>query len=234
MGGWQGGIPKSSLVKCQMRNAGGGGAFGLDGALPGARNGRSGFDRGDGRRCFAASARWFALAGFSMGGCVALEIVGRAPRRVGRLALLDTNAGGILPPVRRHYEQSIAQIESGGLDEYLLDAFPRYVATRHDRDEKLRDAFVAMGKRVGAAAGMRQMRGLRSPLMTKWRGRFRGQGLRLFRTPGISRRWNSRLPWQRFWRVGYEAMTATDRHGSVRNFCTLPSKRAGGQIWDGD
>jgi pimeloyl-ACP methyl ester carboxylesterase len=34
----------------------------------------------------------FALAGVSMGGMVALEIMRRAPERVTRLALLDTNA----------------------------------------------------------------------------------------------------------------------------------------------
>ena len=34
----------------------------------------------------------FALAGLSMGGYIALEIVRQAPERVARLALLDTNA----------------------------------------------------------------------------------------------------------------------------------------------
>src|SRR3546814_15618049 len=38
----------------------------------------------------AAMPRRFALAGLSMGGYVALEIVARAPERVSRLALLDT------------------------------------------------------------------------------------------------------------------------------------------------
>lgn len=36
--------------------------------------------------------RKFALAGLSMGGYVALEIVRQAPERVAKLALLDTNA----------------------------------------------------------------------------------------------------------------------------------------------
>jgi pimeloyl-ACP methyl ester carboxylesterase len=39
----------------------------------------------------------FALAGFSMGGRVALQIVQRAPHRVERLALLDTGAEGRQP-----------------------------------------------------------------------------------------------------------------------------------------
>ena len=70
----------------------------------------------------------FGMAGFSMGGCVALEVVGRAPDRVSRLALLSTSAGGLLPPIRRRLMDSIACIEAGGLDSYLEDAFPSYVA----------------------------------------------------------------------------------------------------------
>ncbi|MEO6080603.1 MAG: alpha/beta hydrolase [Steroidobacteraceae bacterium] len=39
----------------------------------------------------------FALAGHSMGGRVALEVVARAPQRVSRLALLDTGYEGLAP-----------------------------------------------------------------------------------------------------------------------------------------
>ncbi|MGC4029590.1 MAG: alpha/beta hydrolase [Steroidobacteraceae bacterium] len=41
-------------------------------------------------RILAAAPAEFALAGHSMGGRVALEVVARAPQRVSRLALLDT------------------------------------------------------------------------------------------------------------------------------------------------
>ncbi|MEC7121379.1 MAG: alpha/beta hydrolase, partial [Pseudomonadota bacterium] len=40
----------------------------------------------------AAAAPRFALAGLSLGGYVALEIIRQAPARVSRLALLDTSA----------------------------------------------------------------------------------------------------------------------------------------------
>jgi len=102
----------------------------------------------------------FAMAGFSMGGCVALEVVGRAPDRVCRLALLSTSAGGLLPQVRRRFQDSITGIEAGGLDDYLEDAFPSYVAPERIYDRALRETFANMGKSLGPAVAVRQMRAL--------------------------------------------------------------------------
>lgn len=102
----------------------------------------------------------FALAGFSMGGLVALEIVARAPARVTRLGLLSANAGGITPVVREHYHATLALLDAGRLDDYLSDAFPRYVAPDRRDDPALRDAYVGMARRIGAARGARQMRAL--------------------------------------------------------------------------
>jgi pimeloyl-ACP methyl ester carboxylesterase len=102
----------------------------------------------------------FALAGFSMGGCVTLEIVARAPQRVLQLALLSTNAAGILPHVRLHYEESIKRLEGGGLEKYLMEAFPRYVAPERVHDLQLWESFSAMGIDLGAAVAVRQMRAL--------------------------------------------------------------------------
>jgi pimeloyl-ACP methyl ester carboxylesterase len=76
----------------------------------------------------------FALAGCSMGGCVALEVIARAPERVSRLALLSINARGLLPSVRQHLQESITGIEASGLDAYLADAFPRFVAPERAHD----------------------------------------------------------------------------------------------------
>lgn len=102
----------------------------------------------------------FALAGFSMGGCVALEIAFRAPLRVQRLALLSTNAEGLLPTVRQHYEESIASIEAGDLERYLTDAFPRYVAPGRVSDRALWEAFSTMATSLGPAVAVAQMRAL--------------------------------------------------------------------------
>lgn len=102
----------------------------------------------------------FALAGFSMGGCVALEIIARAPTRVSRLALLSTNAGGLLPPVRQHLMQAIAGIETDGLARYLAAAFPLYVAAQNAGDQALWRVFSDMAEDLGPAVGVRQMRAL--------------------------------------------------------------------------
>ena len=102
----------------------------------------------------------FSLAGFSMGGCVALEVVARAPVRVRRLALLSTSPKGILPAVRKHYLESMASIEAGGLDAYLAEAFPLYVAPERASDRALWDVFAAMAKSLGVAVAIRQMRSL--------------------------------------------------------------------------
>jgi pimeloyl-ACP methyl ester carboxylesterase len=102
----------------------------------------------------------FTLAGFSMGGCVALEVVGLAPERVGRLALLSTAAQGLLPPVRERLQESILAIKSGGLDAYLADAFPSYVSPDRAHDPDLWRTFAAMGLSLGPAVAVRQMQAL--------------------------------------------------------------------------
>src|ERR1700756_4400222 len=48
-------------------------------------------------RVFAAAPPRFALAGLSMGGYIALEIMRQAASRVAKLALLDTGARGEAP-----------------------------------------------------------------------------------------------------------------------------------------
>jgi pimeloyl-ACP methyl ester carboxylesterase len=102
----------------------------------------------------------FALAGFSMGGCVALEVVARAPQRVCQVALLSTVVAGLPPPVREHYLRSIPAIEAGGLADYLASSFPLYVAPDQAQDRGLWSTFDAMGESLGPTIAVRQMRAL--------------------------------------------------------------------------
>jgi pimeloyl-ACP methyl ester carboxylesterase len=102
----------------------------------------------------------FALAGFSMGGLVALEILARFPERVSHLALLSTNAAGILPQVREKLTKAIDLVGQQGLETYLRGAFPTYFAPSHLEDAALWESFRTMGLTLGPAATVRQMRAL--------------------------------------------------------------------------
>jgi len=57
--------------------------------------------------------RRFALAGLSMGGIVAMEILRRAPDRVTRIALMDTNALAETPQSSAGYEPLVAKLRAG-------------------------------------------------------------------------------------------------------------------------
>jgi pimeloyl-ACP methyl ester carboxylesterase len=61
----------------------------------------------------------FALAGLSMGGYVALEMLRQAPERVERIALLDTNAHADPEDASARRRAQVTQAHSGGLDSVL-------------------------------------------------------------------------------------------------------------------
>ncbi len=71
----------------------------------------------------------FALAGLSMGGIVAMEIVAQAPHRVERLALLDTNPRAETPEAQSLRTPQIAKALAGGLEAVLREEMkPNYLA----------------------------------------------------------------------------------------------------------
>jgi len=102
----------------------------------------------------------FALAGFSLGSQVALQIMSVAGERVERLALLSATRGGLPPAVGTAIQRAVNVIETRGLDEYLEQAFPTYVAVSNLGDAGLKRSFFDMAHSVGRDAGLRQMRAL--------------------------------------------------------------------------
>ncbi|MDH3582057.1 MAG: alpha/beta hydrolase [Hyphomicrobiales bacterium] len=90
----------------------------------------------------------FAIAGFSMGGYVAMEVLRQAPERVTRLALLDTTARGDTPEKAAGRNAAIADCEDGRFDD-LLDRFVPLLLHRERMTEPLADRVRAMGYRVG-------------------------------------------------------------------------------------
>ena len=117
-------------------------------------------------RVLASQPKHFALAGISLGGYVALEIMRRAPERVTRLALLDTTArpeeqsegiGEELPGSEGAGRQSgPAALGQVGLFTTLL-VHPKRLA-----DRRLSTILGAMAERVGRKAFQRQQRAVRA------------------------------------------------------------------------
>ncbi|WP_199065742.1 alpha/beta fold hydrolase [Chitinimonas sp. BJB300] len=75
-----------------------------------------------------APAGRFALAGLSMGGYVALEIMRQAPERVSALALLDTSARPDTPEATQNRKKLMQRAETdfpGVIDALLPKLFTR-------------------------------------------------------------------------------------------------------------
>lgn len=90
----------------------------------------------------------FAIAGFSMGGYVALEVLRRAPERVERIALLDTSSRGDTPEKEAGRRAAIADCEEGRFAD-LLDRFVPLLLHPDRHGGELFDRVRAMGERVG-------------------------------------------------------------------------------------
>lgn len=70
----------------------------------------------------------FALAGLSMGGIVAMEVIRQAPERISRLALLDTNALADPPEMAATRKAQVEKVLSGGLRSVMRnDLKPNYL-----------------------------------------------------------------------------------------------------------
>lgn len=102
----------------------------------------------------------FALAGLSMGGIVALEIFRRVPKRVTRLALLDTNPNSETPARAAEREPQIVKVKAGKLEEIMRDEMkPAYLAPGPARLEVLKTV-MDMSMALGPAVFERQSRAL--------------------------------------------------------------------------
>ncbi len=103
----------------------------------------------------------FALAGLSMGGIVAMEILRQAPERVARLALLDTNPRAETPEMQASRAPQIARALAGGLAGVMRDEMkPNYLSQGPDRAAIL-DLCMDMALTLGPDIFARQSRALR-------------------------------------------------------------------------
>ncbi len=102
----------------------------------------------------------FALAGLSLGGIVAMEILHQAPQRVERLALMDTNALAETPEVRARRQGQIDRAMAGDLDVVIRDEMkPNYLFD--PSDTVTLDLCMAMARALGPEVFRRQSLALR-------------------------------------------------------------------------
>jgi pimeloyl-ACP methyl ester carboxylesterase len=104
-----------------------------------------------------AAPQKFALAGFSMGGYIALEILRQAPERVTRLALLDTSARADTPQKAAWRRTAVATCERGEFATVIEGMMP--ILLHPDQQNGPRPQFVReMVARVGVEAFVRRHR----------------------------------------------------------------------------
>ncbi len=98
----------------------------------------------------------FILAGLSMGGYVALEIMRHAPERVFGLALLDTTARADTPEQTARRKAQIEMVKAGRFGEIPSLLFPLLVHEDRREDAALRTIVDEMFFDVGPEAHIRQ------------------------------------------------------------------------------
>jgi len=108
------------------------------------------------RRILAEAPPRFALAGHSMGGYIAFEIMRQAPERVAKLALLNTQARSDTPEATARRRTMMARARGGEYRAMLDELFPGFVHPSRREDATLRQLVHDMGEDVGAEAFVRQ------------------------------------------------------------------------------
>lgn len=108
------------------------------------------------RRVLDAAPARFALAGLSMGGYVAMEIMRQAPERVERLALLDTTARPDTAEQTQRRKDAIALATSGGFEKIMPGMLPMLVHPDNMAKGRVGGLAKDMAQAVGADAFVRQ------------------------------------------------------------------------------
>ncbi|WP_166416557.1 alpha/beta fold hydrolase [Cochlodiniinecator piscidefendens] len=112
------------------------------------------------RRVLETAPERFALAGLSLGGIVAMEILRIAPERITRVALISTSAQSERPAQAATREPLIVAAQTGRLRDALGETMlQEYLAPGEDRADILQ-LMTAMGMSLGADVFIRQSRAL--------------------------------------------------------------------------
>jgi len=114
------------------------------------------------RKILAQAPPRFALAGHSMGGYIAFEIMRQAPERVAKLALMNTQARPDTPKASERRRGQIARAKAGEFSAILDDLFAGFVHPSRRDDASLRQVVNDMGDDVGPEAFARQLSAIMS------------------------------------------------------------------------
>lgn len=102
----------------------------------------------------------FALAGLSMGGIVAMEILRRAPDRISRIALMNTNPLAETPQIAATREPQIVAARTGRMLDVMREEMkPNYLAPGPHQQAVL-DLVMDMADALGPEVFVRQSRAL--------------------------------------------------------------------------
>ena len=110
------------------------------------------------RRILADAPARFALAGHSMGGYIAFEIMRQAPERVAKLALLNTQARADTPEAIARRQAFAAMLKTAGPDAVLDAMWPYLLHPSRVNDEDLKQLMRDMRADIGAEAYLRQQK----------------------------------------------------------------------------
>ncbi len=102
----------------------------------------------------------FALAGLSMGGIAAMEIIRQAPARVTRVALMDTNP--LAEPIERvtARDSQIERVRTNGLRSVMRDEMTPHYLTDGPNKKAVLDLCMAMAEDLGEKVFEEQSRAL--------------------------------------------------------------------------
>lgn len=102
----------------------------------------------------------FALVGHDFGGCVAMELLRRAPERVQRVALISCTPLADTPQQSAEREPMLVKLRAGRVEEALREAMPAdCLAPGPGRLEAL-NRYLAMGMDLGPEIVTKQLRAI--------------------------------------------------------------------------
>jgi len=102
----------------------------------------------------------FALAGLSMGGIIAMELLRRAPDRITRIALMGTNPLAETPPAAAEREPQIVGVRTGRLEQVMRKKLETQHFAPGPQRNDVCELVVDMALTLGGETFVRQSRAL--------------------------------------------------------------------------